>query len=99
MQFDADLAALVGVASSAISYFVGQGVMREKLVRLERDRETDRSETQSSLAAVHAECEKLKDSHVSLVHFDAVIDPMRKSLDTIQRDLRELLMRVKKETE
>lgn len=83
MQLDAELAAAIGVTSSIVSTGVGYGIMKEKLRRLEKDFE---------------ELKQEQKSYVTLPHFDAVITPLNRTLDTVQRDVKEILRAVSTKT-
>lgn len=79
MQLDADTAAVIGIFSSFASATIGYGIMREKVRRLEQD--------------LH----ELKDGqkeYVTFHHFDAVIEPIKRTLELVQKDVKEILRAV-----
>jgi hypothetical protein len=78
---DGETGAYIGIVSSLVTAIGGYFVTREKVRRLEDD--------------VH----ELKDERtkfVTFTHFDAVIQPLRATLDSVQVDIKVLLKMVAK---
>lgn len=76
---DPEWSALLGVGSSIVSAFIGYGIMREKVMRLESD---FRDFKQDAKAFVTHE------------HFNAVLEPLKRTLEMVQRDVKEILRAV-----
>lgn len=99
MQFDADSAAVAGAlaafAGSTISFFVGNAIMKERLHRLEQDRAADSEACHKELRELKEAVENVKDTHVTYTYFEAVVEPIRRSMNEIQKDVKELLGRVR----
>jgi hypothetical protein len=72
----------VGVLSSLFAAIGGYFVMREKVNRLEND---------------VSELREGRDKFVTFTHFDAVILPLRNTLDSVQVDIKLLLKMIAKE--
>lgn len=79
MQIDAETAAILGVASSFLTSIIGYGIVKEKVRRLETD--------------LH-DMQRDQEKYVTFKHFDAVIQPLSKTLELVQRDVREILRAV-----
>jgi len=79
MQIDGDLAAAIGIVSSIVSSSIGYGVMKEKLRRTEKDIDAIRSDNKD---------------YVTHNHFDAVLGPLRRTLELVQKDVKEILRAV-----
>lgn len=54
--------------------------MKEKMRRLEKD-----------VDELRRECARDQDKFVTHQHLEAVVDPMRRSLETVQKDVKEIL--------
>lgn len=76
MPIDGDTAAWIGVASSLVTAIGGYFVIKEKVKRLEEDVHELKGDT---------------DKFVTFTHFDAVIMPLRNTLDSVQVDIKVLL--------
>ena len=81
--FGAGCALLASVLSSAVVF----GVMKTKLTRIERDLE--KHETQCE-----QERERIEARYVPRTEFDAVVRPIRKSLENLERDVKQILKAV-----
>ena len=79
MSIDPELAAAIGIASSVLTAATGYGIMSEKVRRLESDL---------------GEMQVQQKEYVTFHHFDAVILPISRSLDVLQRDVKEILREV-----
>lgn len=79
MEIDASTSAVIGAISGVISAVAGYGIMREKVTRLEHDLEL---------------MQEAKKEFVTFQHFDAVISPIRNTLDVVLRDVKEILKAV-----
>lgn len=80
MQIDGEVSAWIGITSSIacslLAFGVSTGVMKEKVRALEKELDELREEQKH---------------YVTFKHFDAVIEPMKKTLDNVQRDIKEIL--------
>ena len=78
MQLDVEtvLTIALGPAAGALSAAIGHGIMREKLARVVQDVKDLRDE-QKGL--------------VPFAHFEAVIGPLTRTLQTLETDIKELL--------
>jgi hypothetical protein len=79
MQIDAEFAAVIGIASSLLTAGIGYGIMSEKVRRVEED--------------LHELKDGQKD-YVTFHHFDAVIEPIKRTLELVQKDVKEILRAV-----
>jgi tryptophanase len=66
---------------------IGHGVMREKVLRLERDISQQRDEHERDMDRLEVE----RKDFVTHQHLDAVVEPMKRVLDTLTRDVKEIL--------
>lgn len=81
MQIDPELlTATLGVATSLIGTCVGYGIMREKMRRMEKD-----------FDELQEECRKDQDKFVTHQRLNDVVDPLRRTLDIVQKDVKEIL--------
>lgn len=65
--------------------------MKDRLDRLERDRADDAAACNEKIGQLKEAVEHIKDTHVSFTYFEAVVEPIRKSMNEIQKDVRQLL--------
>lgn len=84
MQMDAVMAAILGVGTSIFSVGLAWGLISQRVSGLEE-----------KVLANKNENEKKHDSYVTFVHFDAVTGPIRLAIDTMQRDIKEILKAVR----
>lgn len=61
-------------------------MMQEKIRRLEKDRDEEKQERE--------DLRKELDKYVTHSHFQAVIDPLRRTLELVQKDVKEILRAV-----
>ena len=80
-ELNAIIGAIAGAGTSILSAFVTHGIITEKVRRLEED-----------LKALKVE----QNEFVTYKHLDAVVEPLRKTLDTVQEDVKEILRAVSK---
>lgn len=71
---------VLSLLTSGFSAYVGYAIVKEKVNRLE----SDVRELQGANDRAH-------DTFVSYQHFNAVIEPIRKTLDNVQADIKEIL--------
>lgn len=83
MQLDPEAAAVVGVATSLATAAINYGIMREKIRRVELDIELLRKDQSVE-----------REKFVTYQHFDAVVEPLRRALESVQRDIKEILRAV-----
>jgi hypothetical protein len=89
--------AWIGVFSSVLCAMVGYGVQREKVRRLEEDvksLETDLKESEKDFEEQIRDVKRDREQYVTFKHFDAVILPLRTTLDNVQVDIKVLLKMV-----
>lgn len=70
------LSILCGVLSAALTTAIGWGVMKEKIRRIEAD-----------IAFIHED----RKTYVTHEHFEAVVQPIKSTLDVVQKDVKEIL--------
>lgn len=72
--------------------------MKDRLERLEKDHAEEGAAYHEKIEKLGDELDRVKETHVSMAHFTAVIDPLRRSMNTIEKDVKELLGRVRERT-
>lgn len=87
MQLDQDLVAALSALAGIASAFIGYGIVKEKVARLEAEHERSRQETASELKTLRNE----RRDYVTHQHLDAVIEPMRRTLEVVEKDVKEIL--------
>jgi len=73
---DATIAAVTGVISSIFSAGVSHGIMKVKIERVEKDLE---------------ECRAKSEKFVTIDHFSDVIEPLKRGIEIVQKDIKQLL--------
>lgn len=77
MQLDVEIiSAIVGAVAGIVSSAIGHGIMKEKLARVVSDVKDLRDEQKE---------------FVPFAHFEAVVEPLLTKLETVEKDIKELL--------
>ena len=77
LTLDTYIGAGIGILSSIISAAITYGAMKEKVARLEAEVKENHEEM---------------DGMVSFRHFEAVIEPIKNTLEAIEKDIKELIL-------
>ena len=93
MQLDTEslsaiIGALTGLVTSVATTLVGHGIMNEKVRRLEEDVRSHKDDLKAAVAD--------QDDFVTYTHFNAVVEPLRRTLENVQKDVKEILVAVSK---
>lgn len=83
MQLDADMAAVLGIASSLFAAGLSYGISKAKIKNIEDELEK----------YWHA-LERQEDRYVTLVHFDSVITGMREQLSSLEDGIKQILSKL-----
>lgn len=90
MQIDGEVATLIGILSSIGSTAIGYGIVREKVRRLEKDVDDQSREFKDVLDRIF----KDQKDFVTYNHLDAVVEPIKDTLNVVQKDVKEILRAV-----
>lgn len=87
MTIDGEMASIIAVGSTILSSVVGYGVFQEKI----RNQAAELVELKNYVQEIRAELKQEQKGLVTLQHFEAVVGPLRKTLDDVQVDTKVLL--------
>lgn len=94
MQIDGEVATLIGILSSLGSTAIGYGIVREKVRRLEKDVEDQARDFKDQVDCVLRDQKEF----VTYGHLDAVVEPIKDTLNVVQKDVKEILRAVSSKT-
>lgn len=95
-------ATIYGTGLTLLSYFIGYGVTKEKVRNLVLDLNQTKAAHATDLATLktdfHEQFTALKQEQKNFVtfqHFEAVVTPLRKQVDDVQRDIKDIQTDIK----
>lgn len=87
MMPEAIFAALIGLGSSFVTACVAYGITKQKVATLKEDLAGLRKDLHEIEVSIKQEHTRF----VTLQHFDAVVNPLRQTMDNVQSDVKLLL--------